>query len=126
MPAMIIGGSRRAREKEASLDAEREEISNMYNSMMDMIKKTSEDIESRINYEESKDTLESKLENLSKESSVFLSASKLANSSKLANQYSRVEPSTKAQSKTIDKFSKEEDRRLDKIAAEAQSFLKNN
>lgn len=62
---MIIGGSRRAREKEASLDAERDEISKMYNSMMDMIKKTSDDIESRIDYEESKDTLESKLENLS-------------------------------------------------------------
>ena len=82
---MIIGGSRRAREKEACLDAEREEISKMYNSMMDMIKKTSDDIESRIDYEESKDTLESKLENLSEQSSVFLSASKLASTSKLAN-----------------------------------------
>ena len=62
---MIIGGSRRAREKEASLDAERAEIEKMYMSMMDVLKKTSEDIESRIDPEEGKETLETKLDNLS-------------------------------------------------------------
>ena len=62
---MIIGASRRAREKEASLDAERAEIEKMYMSMMDVLKKTSDDIESRMDYEESKETLETKLDNLS-------------------------------------------------------------
>ena len=62
---MIIGVSRRAREKEASLDAERAEIEKMYMSMMDVLKKTSDDIESRMDYEESKETLETKLDNLS-------------------------------------------------------------
>ena len=123
---MIIGGSRRAREKEASLDAERAEIEKMYMSMMDVLKKTSEDIESRMDLEDGKETLETKLDNLSQPSSVLLSASKLASSSKLANQYSVETPATKTSAKAIDKFSREEDRRLDKIAAEAQSFLKSN
>ena len=62
---MIIGGSRKAREKEASLDAEQAEIEKMYMSMMDVLKKTSADIESRLDHEESKETLESKLDSLS-------------------------------------------------------------
>ena len=62
---MIIGGSRRAREKEASLDAERAEIEKMYMSMMDVLKKTSEDIESRMELGEGKETLETKLDTLS-------------------------------------------------------------
>ena len=62
---MIIGGSRRAREKEASLDAERAEIEKMYASMMDTLKKTSEDIESRFDLEEGKETSGTNLDGLS-------------------------------------------------------------
>ena len=125
VPAMIPSGSRR-RDKETSLDAEREAIENMYSSMMDIIRKTSEDIESRLDFEESKDVFESNLESFSEQSSTFLSGSKLLNSSKLVNQYSMETPVTSTQSKVLNKFSREEDRRLDKIAADAQAFLKSN
>ena len=60
---MIPAGNRR--QKETSLDAERKAIEDMYNSMMDIIRQTSEDIESRLDTEESKGVLESQLESLS-------------------------------------------------------------
>ena len=66
------------------MDSEQAEITKMYDEMLDMIKHTSEDLESRFESEESKITLEYKGAISKQKNSVMSSASKT--NSELAKQ----------------------------------------
>ena len=66
------------------MDSEQAEITKMYDEMLDMIKHTSEDLESRFESEESKITLEYKGALSKQKNSVMSSASKT--NSELAKQ----------------------------------------
>ena len=126
VPAMIIGASRKQKEKEASLDQEQAEITKMYDEMFDMLKRTSEDLESRFESEESKVTLEKKGAISTKTKSVMSSAHKFTANSQATSQYQAETPISTRQSKAFERMSKNEDKRLDKIASEASQFLKQN
>lgn len=102
VPAMIPVGRRREA-KGIAKDAERDAISEMFDSMMETMRKTADDIQSRLDFEESKYVLESQLEK--SEASVFLSASKLADASELVNKYSiEKNPQSHTSSKVLEKF----------------------
>ena len=68
------------------MDQEQAEITKIYDEMFDMIKRTSEDLESRFDSEESKITLESKGMLSSHTQSVMSSASKFTGNSELATK----------------------------------------
>ena len=68
------------------MDQEQAEITKIYDEMFDMIKRTSEDLESRFDSEESKITLESKGMLSSHTQSVMSSASKFTGNSELTTQ----------------------------------------
>ena len=68
------------------MDQEQAEITKIYDEMFDMMKRTSEDLESRFDSEESKITLESKGMLSSHTQSVMSSASKVTGNSELTTQ----------------------------------------